>query len=828
MDEALKLLAQKRFGRLSTAEQRFFQAVGNRQTADYSSKEEQDNDPANAGKWEDDRVLKADRIAWLCTDVEALSLVSHHGIEVNGARIDGDLELEYAKLRFPLIFKRCALLGRANLRNSEICSLNFVGSHTRSIDCAGSEFQDAIYLCDGFRAEGTVCLDGVTMRGTLDCTGAQFINSGGLALDADGLRVTGDVLLHNGFKAEGMVSLVGAQVGGNLECNQGEFNNKGSVALNAERLNVNGDVFLCVGSWGNSSGIQAEGFKAEGEVKLIGANIGGTLECGGGQFINPGGPALRARGIMVGGRILLHHGFKAEGMVSLLGATIGGNLECNQGEFVNKGGIALDAERSNIGGDVFLCSGFWGEGKKVLAEGFKAEGETKLVRAVIAGTLDCTSGMFDNPGSWALRASGLRVKGNILLSEGFRANGEVGLLGVTVVGNLECNNGEFMNSGKVALNGERLKVGGDVFLCEGLWRKDKTVRAERFRAVGEVKLIGANIDGSVKFTGASFADEQANGAGSVNLFGATIGRELVWTQIVSAKEVTLDLRFVKVAKLSDDHTSWPRRDKLRLDGLVYGSISSEALEHTRSSLKDQGWGRFVRFMIALFERLVAPFRGDGRASGAGRGVKVRIEWLRRQGAQFHYQPYEQLVAILRRDGRDNDAKTVLIAKARDRARLTRMPVFNRFWHSFLGLMIGYGYRPWRAFRIAVFIVALGYILFGQGHKAGIITESKEMEYVSAVGRESVDIPDPQPQVTEDYPKFNSLMYSLDVFIPLVDLHQANYWLPNAKLGGRLFQSEPFSTLTSGRLLCIYMWFHILVGWILTTLLFVGLSGLVRR
>jgi hypothetical protein len=255
----------------------------------------------------------------------------------------------------------------------------------------------------------------------------------------------------------------------------------------------------------------------------------------------------------------LHHGFKAEGIVSLLGATIGGNLECNQGEFVNKGGIALDAERSNIGGDVFLCTGFWGGGKKVVAEGFKAEGETKLVRAVIAGTLDCTSGMFVNPGSWALRASGLRVKGNILLSEGFRADGEVSLLGVTVVGNLECNNGEFMNSGKVALNGEQLKVGGDVFLCEGLWRKDKTVRAERFRAVGVVKLIGANVDGSVKFTGASFADNQANGSGAVNLFGATIGRELVWTQIVSAEEVTLDLRFVKVAKLSDDHMSWPRK-----------------------------------------------------------------------------------------------------------------------------------------------------------------------------------------------------------------------------------------------------------------------------
>jgi len=566
-------------------------------------------------------------------------------------------------------------------------------------------------------------------------------------------------------------------------------------------------------------------------VKLIGANIDGTLECGGGQFVNPGGPALQARGIKVGGRILLHHDFKAEGMVSFLGATIGGNLECNQGDFVNRGGIALDAERSNIGGDVFLCTGFWGGGEKVVAEGFKAEGEVKLVRAVVAGTLDCTSGMFVNPGSCALQANGLRVRGNVLLSEGFRANGEVSLLGATVTGNLECNSGKFMNSGKVALDGERLKVGGDVLLCEGSRRKDKIVRAERFSALGEVKLIGAKVDGSVEFTGASFAGKQANNAGTiVSMFGAIIGRELVWTQIVSPDEVTLDLRFVKVARLSDDHRSWPGRDKLRLDGLEYGSISCKAPEHTHSSFKERGWGRFVRLMIGLFEQVIAPFWRDEREGVTPRGVKERIDWIRLQGDQFHHQPYQQLVEVLRRDGRDNDAKTVLVAKAEDRGRFTHMPLLGRYWHWFLGLMIGYGYRPWRAFEISVFVVALGYVLFGLGYNDGayIIKPTKEMEYVSPIGKEPTDILDKWPQVTPDYPRFSSFVYSLDVFIPLVNLRQADYWLPNAKLGERLFQSELLSTLTTGRLLCIYMWFHIIAGWILTTLLFVGLSGLVRR
>ena len=86
------------------------------------------------------------------------------------------------------------------------------------------------------------------------------------------------------------------------------------------------------------------------------------------------------------------------------------------------------------------------------------------------------------------------------------------------------------------------------------------------------------------------------------------------------------------------------------------------------------------------------------------------------------------------------------------------------------------------------------------------------------------------KASEDYPKFGALVYSLDVFVPLVDLHQATYWLPNAKFGDKLFKSELFgmSMPTSGDLLRLYMWCHILSGWILTTLLFVGLSGFVKR
>ncbi len=60
------------------------------------------------------------------------------------------------------------------------------------------------------------------------------------------------------------------------------------------------------------------------------------------------------------------------------------------------------------------------------------------------------------------------------------------------------------------------------------------------------------------------------------------------------------------------------------------------------------------------------------------------------------------------------------------------------------------------------------------------------------------------------PAFHALVYSIDVFVPLIDLCQAKFYLP--KDGW----------------VQVYHWVHIGAGWVLSTLLAVGLTGLVRR
>ncbi|MEA3225993.1 MAG: hypothetical protein U9Q07_08585, partial [Planctomycetota bacterium] len=329
---------------------------------------------------------------------------------------------------------------------------------------------------------------------------------------------------------------------------------------------------------------------------------------------------------------------------------------------------------------------------------------------------------------------GLKVEGNVFLSKGFEAEGEVRLVGATIGGSLECNKGQFINPNGYALNGGELKVVGSVFLSDG------------FRAEGKVNFITM-----------------------------TTGKYFLWRGVDSPEKAELDLRSAKIGTLWDDPKSWPESGKLFLHGLVYDTIDNEAPTDAKS----------------------------------------RIGWLQRQydeeaekaKDQFHPQPYEQLAAVFRKSGRDEDAKKILIEKNKDKARFTKLMLSERSLHYLSGLIIGYGYRPWRTVRYGLVIVLFGWFLFWAGYRADVMTLANEGEDTSG--------------------GFHALVYSLDVFVPLVDLRQASYRLPNANRTGRVRISENFDIPMPGRVLRYWFWFEILAGWVLTTFFVVGVTGLVR-
>ena len=96
-------------------------------------------------------------------------------------------------------------------------------------------------------------------------------------------------------------------------------------------------------------------------------------------------PGLRAAQLAVDGNLELNDGFTASGEVRLLGASIGGRLSFATASLANPGGIALQAERLTVAQDIFFT------------EGMTAAGDIRLVGARVGGNADFTG--CTTPGS---------------------------------------------------------------------------------------------------------------------------------------------------------------------------------------------------------------------------------------------------------------------------------------------------------------------------------------------------------------------------------------------------------------------------------------------
>ncbi len=641
---------------LTPAERRLLARVADGEEADFSAPDEGQNDPTQGAAWGPERTIRAAFLHWLCTDAQAAACVPPKGIRIRGARIEGPLDFEGARLLHRLSLIRCAIPEGILLTDAR----------ARRIDLSGS------YI-----------------RG----------------LHADGLAVEGDLVL-SGLICAGEVRLLGARIGGNLECTGARLENPNGNALSADGMTVEGGVFL------------DEGFHATGEVRLPRTRILGELRCRGARLENPNENALSAAGMTVEGNVFLDEGFHAIGAVRLRGARIQGQLSCRGARLENPNGDALVANRMTVGGSVFLD------------REFHATGAVRLPGARIQGQLSCRGARLENPNGDALVADRMTVGGSVFLDRGFHATGAVRLAGARVGGRLSCTGARLENSNGNALNADEMTVEGSVFL------------GQKFYAIGTVRLARARIQGALVCTEARF--ENPNG-------------------------IALNLEHARLGVIEDDEGSWPQRGRLRIDGLEYEG-----------------------------------FAGDQTPTDARR----RLEWLRRQLPDFRPQPYDQLARVFRRMGREADAVEVLIAKQEDLIRHGKLSWWGRLTRRILGVTIGHGYRSGRALLWSLAFVIAGALIFGWANARGLMAPSSPEILTDPLYRAGGTIP-------PDYPRFDALFYSLDAFLPIVDLHQESFWLPDA--------GKPF-----GALVRIYLWTHIAAGWLLSTLFVSGVTGLVRR
>jgi hypothetical protein len=220
--------------------------------------------------------------------------------------------------------------------------------------------------------------------------GASLRNPGGTALDAERVSVDGELVLSEGFTAEGEVMMRGAQVQGGLNLNSATLRNPPGTALNAGRSFLGNGLYAM------------DGFTAHGEVQIGGVRIQGSVNLGGASLLNPGKVALLADRLDVTGRLFCGAGFQAQGEIRLVEATVSSSLNFTGATLSHAPEMGINAEGARIGGE--LCFD---------AATVRADVDLRFVHAAIlridagtsiTGTLDLEHAtvevLHDHPEGW--------------------------------------------------------------------------------------------------------------------------------------------------------------------------------------------------------------------------------------------------------------------------------------------------------------------------------------------------------------------------------------------------------------------------------------------
>jgi len=410
----------------------------------------------------------------------------------------------------------------------------------------------------------------------------------------------------------------------------------------------------------------------------------------------------------------------------------------------------------------------------------KVDGIVKLLGARIGGQLNCVDAILTNEGGSALDADSAEINGHVFFRGGFRATGTVRLLGAKTGGQLACERATLSNEGGLALDADSSEINGSTFLRDG------------FNATGTVRLLAAKIGGQLNCEGATLTNEGGdaldaeraeidghvllrNGfraTGTVRLVGAKIGGGLALADATLARAGdALDARDAVIG-------SAIRFANVRVTGGI------DLFRASATTLEDDlGSGESRLGSWSLVQRLVLDgFTYARFGHDAEWGARLRAKWLK-STTGFQQGAWQQLISVYRAQGRDEDATTAAIAMHKDRIKRARLPRYRRWGRLVLGATVGHGYRPWLAGIWAVLVIA-AFALF-VWHWSGMFVPAKQ------------DVTGPQP-----------IGYAADVFLPIVDLGQADDWQPTGWVRW-------------------VNWGVILLGWALTTIFVAGFTRIVR-
>ena len=729
------------------------------------------------------RVVQAALLRKCCLKLR--DQIDPRGLRLNNAIVDGLLDLSGMTVPFPLRFHGCEFVSAPLVEGAQLSEL---------------------WLTNCPRLPGLLG-NGLQLRRDLDLSGSQI--AGAHRTTASRSRLAS-------------VWLCESEIGGRLLCVDTIIDGQGDRAIQADRIHVHGAVRLL------------HNFAALGEIRLIGARIGGSVDLAGAHIQSSAGPCLDLENAIIDGGVFLIKdpdgrrpvirgridmgSAHISSQFHIRNATLEASTQATERSIYARptaADKAINAPRLFVGAEMMLegpceatgtidlsmsdiSSMLIGENCLLRAPGHTAldltnaqirallrldenatvEGTIRLAGAHIHGTL-ALHGQLSQPEHLSLiGGSVMTVDGEVYLN-GLRAHdGRVNFRGATL-GAVSAGGAQLHNPGGYTVSLSRATVKGSVQLVDG------------FTSTGLVVLNRSAIEGRLRFTGGSFscpAPALHNEHGhAIEAISTTVrgGIDLGWKTVLPS----VDFTDAATTFLADDPDTWPKR--FTIAGLTYD--------------------RFETPQGVTPKPLWDP--------------AARCAWLIRQ-TQFDSGPYEQAARVFRQYGYTSEAEQILIARQRAARKVGRSTAaWPRRILGMLYAIIGYGYRPWRVLLLLAILLALVAASLEIPASQRTLRANGNGEVYTTSG----------PLITNAAPRaaqrhgsppgnscgggevrcFSPVLYAIDTVVPLISLNQRSTWYPDTDVPG-------------GGLIMWWLDLATLLGWLLSSILVVSLARLSRN
>lgn len=776
------------------------------------------------------------------------------GLDLHDATIEGELDLEGCTVTKPVAFLKCRFAPGTGsdtairLRDAQLKRLALYDCRiTGAIKADRANVASTLAL-NASVVEGEVRLRGATIGEALTMEQADLRNPSDTAILADGMKLGGPWILRTA-NIKGEVRFAGARIAGGLlwedvtvarsgvaviadgaYCESvwvlrraritGAVRLRGtsitaidamsmhitaaSEAFNARAATISGDLVL-------------DGAQIAGGVLLSRARVGGEIAARGARISGPGDDwAIAAAGVNIDQGLAIG-GATLTGGLSVAGARIRQGISASKVTIAGKG-RAIEADVVQLGGN-------W------IMRGAVISGSVRFAGAQIDGQVGFTECTIDGSGDLAIRADGADIRGGWFM-------GRARLKGLLRFPAARLGN-------EMRLRGTAIEVvAGPAIYASGVRIAREFVLDGGFKANGCVALDHAEIEGTLELSGSRMTSAliARNGAPHegtydavlqaryddtvLSLVDARLDRLVMPSSAEDRPRGIVDLSRARVGSYEDFLAAWP-------------PSAAERRKARRRRRVPPPPHDFLVLDGFDYEHLANPAGIPSTAAPAEVDTgTARLRWLESQSLEdldLHFKPqaWMQLTKRLVAQGFHDDARQIAIGRRRRHRRAATATTAARLQGLFLDVFALYGFNPWRTVVwMAVFILLFAGVWWGAAQRCERPDCKDETVFVMALkGNFGQD----DNKAEANYPPFSPLAYSLDVFLPFVNLGFEEHWRPKLAAGPAFeWQSPPLPVVGSiriganfGSVLTVLYMLEVLIGLVMTSLAVTGFTGLLR-